>query len=100
GVAQVGIGSDDVSIAIAAKYILSKSETEIKNLARDVLVHHLQAIVGMSTLEQINTTRDSFAIQLQELSTDDLANMGLVIHSLAIKHIRKEAATLGASAKR
>ena len=88
GVAQVKIGSDDISIATAAERFLSKTRIEILHVAHETLAGHLRAILGTLTVEEIYRERDKFAQQVQETSGPDLANMGLTIDSFVIKNIQ------------
>ncbi len=46
GVAQIKIGSDDVSIATAAERFLSKSQQEILHVAHETMAGHLRAMLG------------------------------------------------------
>jgi len=87
GVAQVKIGSDDVSIVTASEQFLSKTVKEIQNVALQTLEGHLRAIVGTLTVEEIYKDRDKFAQRVQEVSAIDMKNMGLVIVSFTIKNI-------------
>jgi flotillin len=96
GVAQIKIGSDDISIATAAERFLSKSQAEIEHVAHETLAGHLRAILGTLTVEQIYKDRDAFAQQVQEVSADDLRNMGLTIDSFVIKDIRDDQGYLDA----
>jgi flotillin len=96
GVAQVKIGSDDISIATAAERFLSKSQTEVEHVAHETLAGHLRAILGTLTVEQIYRDRDAFAQQVQEVSADDMRNMGLAIDSFVIKDIRDDQGYLDA----
>jgi flotillin len=96
GVAQVKIGSDDISIATSAERFLSKTQVEIEHVAHETLAGHLRAILGTLTVEQIYKDRDAFAQQVQEVSTDDLGNMGLTIDSFVIKDIRDDQGYLDA----
>lgn len=88
GVAQIKIASDNVSIRTASERFLSKSVTEIQNVAHETLAGHLRAIVGTLTVEEIYRERDKFAQSVQEVSGSDLANMGLGIDSFVIKDVR------------
>ncbi len=96
GVAQIKIGSDEISIATAAERFLSKSRTEVEHVAHETLAGHLRAILGTLTVEQIYKDRDAFAQQVQEVSADDLRNMGLTIDSFVIKDIRDDQGYLDA----
>jgi flotillin len=87
GVAQVKVGSDDVSIVTAAEQFLSKAVSEIINVALQTLEGHLRAIVGTMTVEEIYKDRDKFAQRVQEVSALDMKNMGLTIVSFTIKNI-------------
>jgi flotillin len=90
GVAQIKVRGDDVAIATAAEQFLSKSTTEMSNVALQTLEGHLRAILGTLTPEQINSDRDAFAQKVQEVSAADLAKMGLEIVSFTVKEIRDE----------
>lgn len=90
GVAQVKVGSDDVSMVTASEQFLSKSTVEIQNVALQTLEGHLRAIVGTMTVEEIYKDRDKFAQRVQEVSALDMKNMGLVIVSFTIKNIHDE----------
>lgn len=96
GVAQVKIGSDDISIATAAERFLSKSQAEVEHVAHETLAGHLRAILGTLTVEQLYRDRDAFAQQVQEVSSDDMRNMGLAIDSFVIKDIQDDQGYLDA----
>ena len=96
GVAQVKIGSDDVSIATAAERFLSKSHVEILHVAHETLAGHLRAMLGTLTVEEIYRERDKFAQQVQETSGPDMANMGLTLDSFVIKNIQDDQGYLDA----
>ena len=87
GVAQVKIGSDDVSIVTAAEQFLSKKTDQIQNVALQTLEGHLRGIVGAMTVEEIYKDRDKFAQRVHEVSALDMKNMGLSIVSFTIKNI-------------
>jgi flotillin len=87
GVAQVKIGSDDISIVTAAEQFLSKRVEQIQNVALQTLEGHLRAIVGTMTVEEIYKDRDKFAQRVQEVSALDMKNMGLTIVSFTIKNL-------------
>jgi flotillin len=96
GVAQVKVGSDDVSIVTAAEQFLSKPVNEIQNVALQTLEGHLRAIVGTMTVEEIYKDRDKFAQRVQEVSSLDMKNMGLSIVSFTIKNIHDDQGYLDA----
>lgn len=96
GVAQIKIGSDDVSIVTAAEQFLSKKTDQIKNIALQTLEGHLRGILGNLTVEEIYKDRDKFAQRVQEVSALDLRNMGLVIISFTVKNIQDDQGYLDA----
>lgn len=87
GVAQIKIGSDEASIRTAAIQFLSRTEEQIKHVAHETLAGHLRAILGTLTVEQLYRDREAFAQKVQEVSGEDMANMGLNIVSFVIKDI-------------
>jgi flotillin len=90
GVAQIKVRGDEIAIATAAEQFLSKSASEMSNVALQTLEGHLRAILGTLTPEQINSDRDAFAQEVQTVSAADLAKMGLEIISFTVKEIRDE----------
>ena len=96
GVAQVKVGSDDVSIITAAEQFLSKSTAQIQNVALQTLEGHLRAILGNLSVEEIYRDRDKFAQRVQEVSALDMKNMGLTIVSFTIKNIHDDQGYLDA----
>ena len=96
GVAQVKVGSDDVSITTAAEQFLSKNTAQIQNVALQTLEGHLRAILGNLSVEEIYRDRDKFAQRVQEVSALDMKNMGLTIVSLTIKNIHDDQGYLDA----
>ncbi len=96
GVAQVKVKGDEISIRTAAEQFLSKSASEIRTVAHETLAGHLRAILGTMTVEEIYKDRDAFAQRVQEVSSVDMANMGLEIVSFTIKNIRDDQGYLDA----
>jgi flotillin len=90
GVAQVKIKGEDMAIRTAAERFLGRSEDEIKNIALQTVEGHLRAIVGTLTVEEIYKNRDVFAQKVQEVTTADLANMGLTIDSFTLRDIKDD----------
>ncbi len=88
GVAQVKVDSRDEMIATAAEQFLSKSPSEMLDVARQTLEGHLRAIIGTMTIEQIYKEREKFAQNVQEMAATDLANMGLRIVSFTLRDIK------------
>jgi flotillin len=87
GVAQIKVRGEDVAIRTAAEQFLSKTPTEIMQIAHQTLEGHLRAIIGRMTVEELYKDRDKFAQNVQSESSADFANMGLQIISFTIKEV-------------
>lgn len=99
GVAQIKVKGDDISIFTAAEQFLSKTQTEVSQIAIQTVEGHLRAILGTLTVEEAYGNRDAFAQKVQEVASSDLANMGLTIISFTIRDIRDKSGYLEALGK-
>jgi flotillin len=95
----VKVRGDDVSIRTAAEQFLSKSTSDIMNVALQTLEGHLRAILGTMSVEDIYKNRETFAGRVQEVAATDMANMGLSIVSFTIRDIRDKQGYLDALGK-
>ncbi len=100
GVAQIKIKGEMSCICTAAEQFLGKSRSEIMDIAMQTLEGHLRAILGDMDVEDLISKRDAFASKVQDVSGNDLANMGLCIVSFTIKDIRDEQGYLDALGKK
>ena len=100
GVAQVKVKSDETSIQTAAEQFLGKDEEEVHLVAHETLMGHLRAIVGTMTVEDLINNFESFASRVQEVTTGDLAKMGLTVISFTIKQVRDDVGYLEALGKK
>lgn len=89
-VSQIKIGSDDNAIRTASIQFLSKTQGEIEHVAHETLAGHLRAMAGTLTVEQLYRDREAFAQQVQSVSGDDMASMGMEIVSFVIKDINDD----------
>jgi flotillin len=99
GVAQIKVKGERTAIATAAEQFLSKSPTEVMQVAHQTLEGHLRAIIGKLTVEELYRDRDKFAQNVQSESATDFANMGLQIVSFTIKEIQDDQGYLDALGK-
>jgi len=99
GVAQIKVQGTDLAIRAASERFLGMSRQEIANIALQTLEGHLRAILGTLTVEQVYKNRDMFAQRVQEVSSGDLVNMGLVSDSFTIRDIRDSQGYLDALGK-
>ena len=99
GVAQVKVRGDDISIRTASEQFLSKSQSDVMNIALQTLEGHLRAILGTMSVEEVYKNRETFAGRVQEVAETDMANMGLSIVSFTIRDIRDKQGYLDALGK-
>ena len=85
-VANIKIGSDDLSIATAAEQLLHYDAAKIKALAKDVLEGSMSEIIGQMTIAELVQNRDKFAQESILAAKADMANMGLEIINLTIQN--------------
>lgn len=85
-VANIKIGSDDLSIATAAEQLLHYDTEQIKALAKDVLEGNMREIIGQMTIAELVQNRDKFAQESIKAATTDMRNMGLEIINLTIQN--------------
>lgn len=89
-VANVKIGSDDVSLRNAAERFLGMRLDGITQVVLQTLEAHLRAICGTLTVEEINSDRQAFAQRMTAEAAEDFRKMGLVIDVFAVQHIADE----------
>ena len=85
-VANIKIGSDDLSIATAAEQLLHYDAGQIKALAKDVLEGNMREIIGTMTIAELVQNRDKFAQESIKAAMADMSNMGLEIINLTIQN--------------
>ncbi len=87
-VTQLKVKSDKDSVITAAEQFLSKSWDERQGLIRLVMEGHLRGVVGQLTIEQLVKEPEMVSEKLRQISSSDMAKMGLEIVSFTIKEVR------------
>jgi flotillin len=89
GIAQIKVRSDDpLAIATAAEMFLSKTESQMNEIAHQMMQGHLRAVISTMPFEQIHANPESFAQNVQQLTAADLANMGIEVVSFTIREVQ------------
>ncbi len=96
GVAQVKVAQDEDAIRTAAQQFLGKKPQEIAQIALQTLEGHQRAMMAQMTVDQIYKDRDTFAKQVREVASVDMARMGMEIVSFTISNISDEKGYLDA----
>ena len=86
GVANIKIGSDDVSIATAAEQFLNWEQKDIAAVAQQVLEGNMREIIGRMTVADLVQNRDKFATETSRAAAHDMGNMGLEIINLTVQN--------------
>ena len=88
GVANIKIGSDDVSIATAAEQFLNWNQDDIAAVAQQVLEGNMREIIGRMMVSDLVQNRDKFALETSRAANYDMGNMGLEIINLTVQNFR------------
>ena len=88
GVANIKIGSDDVSIATAAEQFLNWKQADIATVAQQVLEGNMREIIGRMLVSDLVQNRDKFALETSRAANYDMGNMGLEIINLTVQNFR------------
>ena len=88
GVANIKIGSDDISIATAAEQFLNWEQKDIAAVAQQVLEGNMREIIGRMLVADLVQNRDKFALETSRAANYDMANMGLEIINLTVQNFR------------
>ena len=87
-VAQLKVKSDQESIITAAEQVLSKTSDERQMLIRLAMEGHLRGVMGQLTIEQLVKEPEMVSEKMRQISSSDMAKMGLEIVSFTIKAVR------------
>ncbi len=86
-VAQAKIGSNDVSVALAAESLLSMEVDQIQAIVFQAIDGHLRRILGTSTDEALYTDWEALATKVVESAGKDLGKMGITVVSFIIRDV-------------
>lgn len=89
GIAQIKVRSDDPTALItAAEMFLSKTRTEMNEIALQMMSGHLRSVISTLPFEEIHSSPETFAQTVSRLTAEDLANMGIQVISFTIREIQ------------
>lgn len=86
-VTQLKVKSDQESIIIAAEQVLNKTWDERQALIRLAMEGHLRGVMGQLTIEQVVKEPEMVREKMRQVSSSDLAKMGLELVSFTIKAV-------------
>src|SRR6185436_16131535 len=67
---------------------LSKSASEMNEIAHQMMQGHLRAVISTLPFEEIHANPEAFAQTVQRLTAEDLANMGIQVVSFTIREVQ------------
>ncbi len=90
-IAAVKIASEPETVFNnAVERLLDKSESEIRDMAKDTLMGNLRGVLATLTPEEVNEDRLGFAKALSEDAGEDLAALGFHLDVLKIQNVSDE----------
>lgn len=96
-IAQIKVLSDDpIATLTAAEMFLSKTQDEMNEIAHQMMQGHLRAVISTLPFEEIHANPEVFAQNVQKLTAEDLANMGIQVVSFTIREIQDPSSYLKA----
>ncbi len=89
GIAQIKVRSDDlIATATAAEMFLSKSVDDLNQIAHQMMSGHLRGAISTLSFEEILSQPEAFAQRVQQLTAEDLGNMGIQVVSFTMREIQ------------
>jgi flotillin len=87
GVATCKLSSIPEDLYSAAMAFLGKTDAEIEDYVRNILMGHLRSIIGKLSIDEILRKRDTFNKQVVEESTEELKRLGVQVITLVIQEV-------------
>ncbi len=95
----VGISTDPENMTNAAERLLGLSLENIQDLAKDILFGQLRLVIATMDIEEINSDRDKFLINVSQNVENELRKIGLKLINVNVTDIRDESGYIEALGK-
>ncbi len=95
----VGISTDHNVMTNAAERLLGLDLTSIQELAKDIIFGQLRLVVATMDIEEINTDRDKFLMNVSQNVEAELQKIGLRLINVNVTDIRDESGYIEALGK-
>lgn len=95
----IAISTEPANMNSAAERLLGLSQEQIKELALDILFGQLRLVVATMTIEEINSDRDKFLINISTNVEQELSKVGLRLINVNVTDIRDESGYISALGK-
>lgn len=95
----VGISTDTDTMTNAAERLLGLTQTDISNLAKDIIFGQLRLVVATMDIEEINSNRDKFLAAVSSNVEQELKKIGLKLINVNVTDINDESGYIDALGK-
>jgi flotillin len=96
----VGISTEEAIRSAAAERLLNLSQTQIEEMAREIIFGQLRLTVASLTIEQINQDRESFLDSIRKNVAPELNKIGLYLINVNITDITDESGYIDSIGKK
>lgn len=95
----VGISTESTVMPNAAERLLGLPMREIQELAKDIIFGQLRLVVATMDIEEINSDRDKFLLNVSQNVENELKKIGLKLINVNVTDIRDESGYIEALGK-
>ena len=95
----VGISTEPGTMTNAAERLLGLSQTDVSNLAKDIIFGQLRLVVATMDIEEINSNRDKFLAAVSSNVEAELKKIGLKLINVNVTDINDESGYINALGK-
>ena len=95
----VGISTEPGTMTNAAERLLGLSQSDISNLAKDIIFGQLRLVVATMDIEEINSNRDKFLAAVSSNVEAELKKIGLKLINVNVTDINDESGYIQALGK-
>lgn len=95
----VGVSTEESIMPNAAERLLALGLKEIQELAKDIIFGQLRLVVATMDIEEINSNRDKFLINVSQNVESELKKIGLKLINVNVTDIRDESGYIEALGK-
>lgn len=97
---QIAFSDDTSLLENASKRLVGLSRHDVQILALDVIMGGMRAVIAGLAIEEINSDREKFMVEIEKQIKPELDKLGLVITNVNIQDITDEAGYLVAIGKK
>ncbi|MEK6263991.1 MAG: SPFH domain-containing protein, partial [Clostridium sp.] len=95
----VGVSTEESIMPNAAERLLALGLKEIQELAKDIIFGQLRLVVATMDIEEINSNRDKFLLNVSQNVESELKKIGLKLINVNVTDIRDESGYIEALGK-